>query len=78
VYFSNIEELERRQEEHQEQLRSLAKAIEVNQSTQSHLESKLQQQSHKIMANFIARAIHSSTARGFYTWLDNLREGKSK
>ncbi len=30
------------------------------------------------MANFIARAIHSSMARGFYTWLDELKDDKQK
>ena len=30
------------------------------------------------MANFISRFIHANTARGFYTWLDVLKEHKSK
>jgi hypothetical protein len=30
------------------------------------------------MANFISRYIHSSQARGFYTWLDALKETKTK
>jgi hypothetical protein len=30
------------------------------------------------MANFISRFIHSSIARGFYTWLDVLKDHKCK
>jgi hypothetical protein len=30
------------------------------------------------MANFITRFIHSSVARGFYTWLDEVKEFKQK
>lgn len=30
------------------------------------------------MANFISRFIHSSLARGFYTWTDVLKEHKTK
>lgn len=30
------------------------------------------------MANFIARFIHSSMARGFYTWLDDVKENKQQ
>ncbi len=30
------------------------------------------------MANFISRFIHSSLARGFYTWLDELKDFKTK
>ena len=43
-----------------------------------HLETKMNHQNHKIMANFIARFIHVSVARGFYTWLDDLKEHKNK
>lgn len=35
-------------------------------------------QSHKIIANFISRFIHSSQARGFYTWLETLKEFKTR
>jgi hypothetical protein len=34
----------------------------------------MQNQSHKIMANFMTRFIHVSVARGFYTWVDEVRE----
>ena len=30
------------------------------------------------MANFISRFIHTAIARGFYTWLDELKEYKNK
>ena len=30
------------------------------------------------MANFISRYIHSSQARGFYTWLDTLKAHKTR
>lgn len=30
------------------------------------------------MANFISRFIHSSIARGFYTWVDVIKEEKNK
>jgi hypothetical protein len=30
------------------------------------------------MANFISRYIHSSLARGFYTWTDAIKEQKGK
>lgn len=30
------------------------------------------------MANFISRFIHSSQARGFYTWIDVVKESKTK
>jgi len=30
--------------------------------------------SYKIMANFVERSINMQTARGFYTWRDNVKE----
>ena len=78
VYIMNIEELGRRQEEHEEQVKAIQHQIQVNDSTQKHLESKLQTQSHKIMANFISRYIHSSLARGFFTWVETVKEEKTK
>lgn len=30
------------------------------------------------MANFIARFIHSSMAKGFYTWFDTLKEHNNR
>ncbi|CDW85127.1 UNKNOWN [Stylonychia lemnae] len=78
VFFTNIEELERRQEEHEQQIKEIDHQIQVNDCTQKHLESKLQSQSHKIMANFISRFIYSSQAKGFYTWLDVLKDQNNK
>jgi hypothetical protein len=38
----------------------------------------MQSQAHKIMANFLSRQIHCNQAKGFYTWLDNLKDHKGK
>lgn len=34
--------------------------------------------SYKIMANFVERSINMQTARGFYTWRDNVKEFRVK
>lgn len=78
IYKENIQELSRRQKDHEAQIAALNRQIQVNDSTQHHLESKLQTQGHKIIANFISRFIHSSLARGFFTWLDALKEFKTR
>ena len=74
AFLDNIAELQKRQGEHESQIAHLHKEIENNYSIQRHLNSKMQSQSHKIMANFISRYLHSQAAKGFYTWLDNMRE----
>ena len=38
----------------------------------------MQTQAHKIMANFISRSIHYQQAKGFFTWLENIREQNVK
>ena len=78
VYHENIGELQRRQRAHEAQIVQLNRQIQVNDSTQHHLQSKLLTQSHKVIANFISRFIHSSQARGFYTWLEALKEFKTR
>jgi len=78
VYHANIAELQRRKRGHEQHIGELNRQIQINDSTQHHIESKLQSQSQKILANFIARFIHSAQARGFYTWLDELKEFKTR
>ncbi len=78
VYMEQIEELSRREEEHVEQIKTLNRKIEMDESSQSHLVSKMQQQSHRIMGNFIARFIHVSLARGFFTWVDKCKDTNNK
>lgn len=56
----------------------MKRKIECDESTQSHLVSKMQQQSHRIMGNFISRFIHASIARGFYTWIDKMKDMNNK
>lgn len=55
VYLDNIEELNRRKEEHEEQIVNFKKKIEKNESKQRHLVSKMQKQAHRIMGNFVVR-----------------------
>lgn len=78
VYHENIAELQRRKRGHEQHIGELNRQIQINDSTQHHVESKLQSQSQKILANFIARFIHAAQARGFYTWLDELKEFKTR
>jgi len=78
VYMENIEELERRHEEHSLEVKKLNHQIEANESQNSHLVSKMKHLNHKIMANFIVRFTHMAVAKGFYTWLDSLKDFKAK
>ena len=78
VFEENIEELGRRQEDHQEQIKNLKKKVSMNESSQKHLESKLQTQAQRVMKNYISRLIHSSIAKGFITWKEKLSEQKRK
>jgi len=70
VYLDNIEELGRRKNEHEEQISKFQVEIERNESKQKHLVSKMQQQAHRIMGNFIVRMNSRQIARGFYKWHD--------
>ena len=53
--MDNIQELERRKEEHEESIKKFKIEIEQNESKQMHLKSKMQSQAHRIMGNFIVR-----------------------
>jgi hypothetical protein len=66
LYLANIEELNRRKLNHEDQISQFRVKIETNESKQKHLQSKMQQQAHRIMGNFIVRMIGKQTARGFY------------
>lgn len=55
VYLDNIDELNRRKEEHEEQIVSFKKKIEKNESRSKHLVSKMKKQAHRIMGNFVVR-----------------------
>lgn len=70
VYLDNIEELGRRKADHEEQIKKFQVEIERNESKQKHLVSKMQQQAHRIMGNFIVRMNSRQIARGFYKWHD--------
>jgi hypothetical protein len=70
IYIVNIEELQRRQVEHQSQIANVKKDIEVAHGVKMHTISQMKSLSKKVMANFITRATHMQVARGFYTWVD--------
>lgn len=70
IYIVNIEELQRRQVEHQSQIANVKKDIEVSHGVKMHTISQMKSLSKKVMANFITRATHMQVARGFYTWVD--------
>lgn len=78
VYLDNIEELNKRKESHDEQIKKFKIQIEQNESKQKHLVSKMQQQAHRIMGNFIVRMISKQQARGFYKWYDVMSEDGKK
>lgn len=78
VYLDNIEELGRRKVEHEEQIKTFQVEIERNESKQKHLVSKMQQQAHRIMGNFIVRMNSRQIARGFYKWHDVVSQENQK
>ena len=55
VYLDNIDELNRRKDEHEEQITNFKKKIEKTESKQKHLVSKMKKQAHRIMGNFVVR-----------------------
>lgn len=77
-YLENINELEKRKFEHEETIVHIKKQIEVNQSKQAHLVSKMQGQAHRIMGNFIVRTNSKQMARGFYKWFDVVSQDNQK
>jgi len=70
LYLDNIAELGRRKTDHEGQIKKFKVEIEQNESKQKHLVSKMQQQAHRIMGNFIVRMNSRQTSRGFYKWHD--------
>jgi hypothetical protein len=74
----DIEELNKRKLKHEDQISQFRLKIENNESKQKHLQSKMQQQAHRIMGNFIVRMIGKQTARGFYKWFDVVIEDNQR
>jgi len=78
VFQENIEELNRRKEEHEEQISNFKKKIEKNESKQRHLQSKMQKQAHRIMGNFVVRMNNKQLATGFFKWSDVVNQENDK
>ena len=78
LYLDNIEELDKRKAEHEDQIQTFKVQIEKNESQQAHLVSKMQSQAHRIMGNFIVRMNSRQTARGFYKWYDVVNQENQK
>ena len=54
------------------------KEIENDQSSKQRIVAKMKSLSQKVMANFITRSTYMQEAKGFYTWLDALKQFNSK
>jgi hypothetical protein len=58
IYLENIDELKRRQADHQNQILKVKKDIEIAHGVKLHTISQMKSLSKKVMANFITRATH--------------------
>ena len=64
--------------DHESQIKNFKVKIEQNESKQKHLVSKMQQQAHRIMGNFIVRMNQKQIARGYYKWYDVVNQENNK
>ena len=78
IYEENIAELEKRQEEQGMEIKRKRKEIENDQSSKQRIVAKMKSLSQKVMANFITRSTYMQEAKGFYTWLDAVKQFNSK
>ena len=78
IFIDNIEELNKRKQDHEGQIEHFKVKIEQNESRQKHLKSKMQQQAHRIMGNFIVRCNARQQGRGFYKWYDVVAQENKK
>ena len=78
MYRENIDELKRRQAEHEKSIKKVENDILISQNVKQHTINQMKSLGKKVMANFITRATHMLVAKGFYTWVDTTNNWNKK